>query len=115
MGQHPAVLGDLQGAERGSGQRREEGEAGLDFLSGRCSSWPALHTAKGSVPSWAWARRRQSQGGPSSLPAGRRCHGHFRDWQARGAGLSAPYIPLAGKALTPLVEPGPRWPFSQSP
>ena len=56
MGQLPAVLGDLQGAERGSGQRREEGEAGLDFLSGRCFSWPALHTAKGSVPSWAWAQ-----------------------------------------------------------
>lgn len=33
--------------------------------------------------------RGQSQGGPFSLPAGRRCHGHFRHWQALGAGLSA--------------------------
>ena len=59
--------------------------------------------------------RRQSQGGPSSLPAGRRCHGHFRDWQARGAGLSASFILLAGKSPhTPCGVLATR-PFSQSP
>lgn len=58
--------------------------------------------------------RRQSQGGPASLPAGRRCQGHFRDWQARGAGLSALRKPLAGKALIPLLQPWPCCPLSQS-
>lgn len=51
----------------------------------------------------------QSQGGPSSLPAGRRCHGHFRDWQARGAWQSAPHIPLAGRALATLAPQPDPW------
>lgn len=28
----------------------------LNFLSGHRFSWPASHTAKGSVLSWAWAQ-----------------------------------------------------------
>lgn len=43
------------GVETGSGPQRE-GKAVLNFLSGCCFSWPVLHTAKGSVPSWAWAQ-----------------------------------------------------------
>ena len=58
--------------------------------------------------------RRQSQGGPSSLPAGRRCHGHFRDWQARGAGLSASSFLLAN-VLVPLVESWPHGPSAKAP
>lgn len=63
-------LGRSSGTERGSGQRRE-GEAVLNFLSDRCFSWPASHTAKGSVPSWAGAQAEGRAGeGPLSFRQG---------------------------------------------
>lgn len=49
-----AVLRDPQGQKEAVAVEGGRGRAWFPF--GRCFSWPASYTAKGSVPSWAWAQ-----------------------------------------------------------
>lgn len=100
MGQKPKEIFRVFGD---TGQWREEGQcpvsslavvlACLAYCQGVCAE---LGLGPGRGQSW---------GGPFSPPAGRRCHGHFRCWQAWGAGLSAPHMGPVGQAFMALKEP----------
>ena len=107
-------LGIFRGRERQWAPEGGEGSAEFPlwplFFLACLSRCQRVHAELGLGPG-----RGQSQGGPSSLPARRRCHSCFRAWQAWGIGLSALHIPLAGKALEPLSEPWPCWPLRQIP
>ena len=104
------------GVERGSGQRREEREGVLNFLSGCCFSWPALHTAKGSVLSWAWAQA-EGRAGEGPLPFRRGGGATVISETGRPEALGClPHLAfLLAKVLVPLVDSSPHGPSAKAP
>ena len=77
-----------------------------NFLAGCCFSWPALHTAKGSVLSWAWAQAEgRAREGP--LPFRRGGGATVISETGRPEALGClPHPSCWQKSLYPLWSPG---------